>query len=59
MKPSPVLGFLCLLNDRFWPLGDVQVHEIMAVRAAAIDPKRTVSVCSVHHQFPKLIAYLG
>jgi hypothetical protein len=33
---------LCLLNDRYWPIADAQVHEIMAVRAAASDPKRTV-----------------
>jgi hypothetical protein len=38
MKPSPVLGFLCLANDRYWPVADTQIHEIMVVREAASDP---------------------
>jgi hypothetical protein len=29
---------------RYWPIADTQVHEIKAVRAAAIDPKRTSAV---------------
>jgi hypothetical protein len=33
--------FLCLANDSFWPVGDAHCHEIMTVRAAASDPKRT------------------
>jgi hypothetical protein len=46
------------VNDRFWPIGDAQVDEIIAVRAAASDPKRTFRVGEVGPQLPKLIAYL-
>ncbi len=34
-------GFLCLPNDRYWPLGDAHCQEITVVREAASDPKRT------------------
>jgi hypothetical protein len=30
-----------LLNYRFWPIGDTLGPEIMFIRAAASDPKRT------------------
>jgi hypothetical protein len=36
------MGFLCLTNVRYWPVAATQAHEIVAVRAAAIAPKRTV-----------------
>jgi hypothetical protein len=29
------------MNVRYWPVADTQIQEIMVVRAAASDPKRT------------------
>jgi hypothetical protein len=36
-----VSGFSLNANDRYWPVADTQGHEMMVVRAAASDPKRT------------------
>jgi hypothetical protein len=40
-SPGSFGVFLYAMNVRYWPIGDAQVDEILAVRAAANDPKRT------------------
>ena len=30
-------------DDRYWPVGDAHYQEIMVVREAAIDPRRTLA----------------
>ena len=37
-------GFLCLLNVRFWPLGDTQIPDCAASRMTAFDPKLPLAI---------------
>jgi hypothetical protein len=48
------------INVRFWPVADIQVQEIMAVQAAASDPKRTLSVTNLDDAFAAVLGeYFG
>jgi hypothetical protein len=51
--------FLCLANDSFWPVADTQVHEIMVVRAAASDSKRTIASQLIFRRLPTQCSLLA